>query len=80
MASFKLIFTLAFIAIMALANLPSMAEAQRRKCPDVCTFIYSPVCATLNNGSRRQFSNSCTLDVAVCKENLRVKSSRPGKC
>uniref|UniRef100_A0A1I8NN40 Kazal-like domain-containing protein n=1 Tax=Stomoxys calcitrans TaxID=35570 RepID=A0A1I8NN40_STOCA len=71
MAYFKLIFTLAFIAIMALANLPSMAEAQRRKCPDICPAVFSPVCATLNNGSRRQFSNSCTLDVAVCKENLR---------
>ncbi|XP_075163723.1 turripeptide Gsg9.2-like [Haematobia irritans] len=80
MASLKWVFTLTFLVILALANFPKSVDAQRRKCPQICPAVYSPVCATLSDGSRRQFPNKCSMTVAACTQNLRIKTSRPGTC
>ncbi|XP_075144578.1 enhancer of split M1 protein-like [Haematobia irritans] len=81
MASMKWIFTLTIIAIFALINFPNTAEAQNRAgCPEFCPEIYSPVCATFPNGQRKQFSNSCDMNRAVCQTKKRITSSVNGEC
>lgn len=62
----------------------NIVEAQRRRpggqglqqqqgsnCPEFCPEIFSPICATLTNGRKMQFSNSCDMNVAVCQRRVR---------
>ncbi|XP_073820171.1 uncharacterized protein [Musca autumnalis] len=50
-------------------------------CPQICPALFSPVCATLTNGRKMQFSNSCEMNVAVCTKRVPgVRSSQPGDC
>lgn len=87
MASSKLTIVVALIAIFAIAlpNIadaqrgrgpggPRGGQGGQRgqaDCPAICPALFSPVCATLVNGQKMQFSNSCELNVATCQNKIR---------
>lgn len=83
MMLFRCGLTFLFIVILAISLL-NIAAAQRRRpgqqeggaqqgsnCQDFCPFVLRPVCATLTNGKKMEFSNSCQMEVAVCKRTVR---------
>lgn len=39
-------------------------------CPDVCTTEHDPVCVTLRDGSKVEFSNKCMINRASCGRKL----------
>lgn len=43
--------------------------------PEMCAQIYEPVCTTLNDGSHKQYSNSCT----ACSD-ANVQAWQDGEC
>lgn len=72
MISLKFLLTLALMAFIAI-TLPQSSEAQRNRradCPQICPALYSPVCATLKNGSRMDFANACASNAAACQQKL----------
>lgn len=51
------------------------APGAARNCPPICPLIYAPVCGT----NRRTYSNSCELNIAICK-GVDVQKARNGPC
>ncbi|XP_005190966.1 vasotab [Musca domestica] len=88
MVTLKWIFAIALIVIASNADArspprpsPGQVDESAADCPQICPALYRPVCATLPNGSKMSFSNSCQLNVAVCSKQIpAVRSQQEGDC
>jgi cytochrome c5 len=69
-----LTFALLLFASTAEAQQPSTTRCTEPR-PQMCTQIYSPVCAAAADGTKKTYGNSCS----ACAEKI-VVSHTPGTC
>ncbi|XP_055692302.1 ovomucoid-like [Lutzomyia longipalpis] len=49
-------------------------------CDKACIEIYSPVCCTYSDGTKKTYGNSCAADVETCRLSTKCETVTEGEC